>query len=61
MTDPALKYELPAADPDSPPYQPWTQDNKTRRINNSLSALQQILDENQLTRYRQHLEAEPAW
>jgi hypothetical protein len=61
MTDAALKYELPAANPDSPPYQQWTQDNKTQRINNSLSVLQQILDEKQLTRYREHLEAEPAW
>jgi hypothetical protein len=61
MLDAALKYELPADDTTSPPYQQWTQDNKTQRINNSLSALQPILDEKQLARYREHLEAEPAW
>lgn len=61
MFDAALKYELPADGLDNPSYQQWTEDNKTQRINNSLSALQPILDEKQLTRYREHLEAEPAW
>jgi hypothetical protein len=61
MLDAALKYEMPADGLDNPSYQQWTEDNKTERINSSLSALQQILDEKQLTRYRKHLENEPAW
>ncbi len=61
MFDAALKYELPADGLDNPSYQQWTEDNKTQRINNSLSALQNVLDEKQLARYREHLEAEPAW
>lgn len=61
MLDAALKNELSSADINGPYYEQWTQDNKTRRINNTLSALQNILDKKQLTRYQEHLEAEPAW
>ncbi len=61
MLDAALKYEMPADGLDNPSYQQWTEDNKTRRITNALSALESVLDEKQLTRYRKHLENEPAW
>lgn len=42
-------------------YELWIQTNKSERIKSELNALQQILDEKQLSRYREHLEAEPAW
>lgn len=61
MLDAALKYEMPADPYGSQPYQQWTQDKKTQRINSSLSALENTLDEEQLTRYRDYLETEPAW
>ncbi len=61
MISAGLGYELPTADTGSPQYQQWTRDIKTQRINNELTALQNILNETQLTRYREHLEAEPAW
>jgi hypothetical protein len=50
-----VKYELSADDTTSPPYQQWTQTNKIQRINNSLSALQNVLDEKQLARYQEHM------
>jgi hypothetical protein len=61
MVSAGLNYEMPDVDFDSSQYQEWTQTNKTERINNELSALQPILDEKQLARYREHLEAEPPW
>ncbi len=61
MVSAGLNYEMPDVDFDSSQYQEWTQTNKTERINNELSTLQNILDEKQLTRYREHLEKEPAW
>lgn len=61
MVSAGLEYELPAADTGSPQYQQWTQTKKMERIEHELSALQLILNETQLTRYREHLEAEPAW
>lgn len=61
MVSAGLEYELPAADTGSPQYQQWTQTKKMERIEYELSALQHILNETQLTRYREHLEAEPAW
>ncbi len=61
MVSAGLRSEMPEVDIDSRQYQQWTQDNKTRRIENELSSLRNILDERQLTRYREHLEAEPAW
>ena len=59
MVSAGLKNEMP--DFESPQYRQWAQENKTQRINNGLTALQHILNETQLTRYREHLEAEPAW
>jgi hypothetical protein len=56
-----LNYEMPDVEIDSSQYEQWTQANKAERIANELSALQNILDEKQLARYREHLEAEPAW
>lgn len=56
-----LNDEMPDVDIDSSPYQEWTQAKKSERIENELSVLQPILDKNQLARYREHLEAEPAW
>ena len=61
MVSAGLNYEMPAVEIDSSHYQQWTQANKAERIEQELSALQNILDEKQLTRYREHLEAEPAW
>lgn len=56
-----LNGEMPAVNIDSSPYRQWTRANKTERIEHELSVLKPILDEEQLARYRQHLEAEPAW
>lgn len=61
MVSAGLEYELPAADAGSPQYQQWAQTKKMERIEHELSALQHVLNETQLTRYREHLEAEPAW
>ena len=67
MLGAARKYEWPAGwndrpeYADTPRYRQWTLDEKARRISSSLSALTGILDEKQLARYREHLEAEPAW
>lgn len=61
MVSAGLKNDTPDADIDSPQYQEWTQSNKTKRIESELSSLQDILDEKQFARYREHLEAEPAW
>lgn len=61
MASAGLNYGMPDVEIDSRQYQQWTEVNKTARIENELSALRSILDERQLTRYREHLEAEPAW
>jgi hypothetical protein len=61
MVSAGLKNEMPDVDLDSRQYQQWTQANKTKRIENELATLRNILDASQLTRYREHLEAEPAW
>jgi hypothetical protein len=61
MVSAGLNYEMPAVEIDSSHYQQWTQANKAERIGHELSILQPILDEDQITRYREHLEAEPAW
>lgn len=61
MVSAGLKSEMPDVDIDSSQYQQWTQANKTKRIENELATLKNILDEKQLARYREHLEAEPAW
>jgi hypothetical protein len=61
MVSAGLNYEMPDVGIESPQYQQWTQANKTERIENELSALQNVLDEKQLARYREHLEAEPPW
>lgn len=61
MVSAGLNDEMPDIDIDSSQYQQWTQANKTERIENELSVLQNILDEKQLTRYREHLETEPPW
>jgi hypothetical protein len=53
--------KCPMSKSEAPQYQQWTQTNKTERIENELSALRNILDEKQLARYREHLEAEPPW
>ncbi len=61
MVSAGLNDEMPAFEIDSSHYQQWTEANKAERIGHQLSILQPILDEDQLTRYREHLEAEPAW
>jgi hypothetical protein len=61
MVSSGLNYEMPDVDFESSQYQRWTQANKVKRIEHELSALENILDEKQLTRYLEHLEAEPAW
>ncbi|MCU0749956.1 MAG: hypothetical protein MUF13_10475 [Akkermansiaceae bacterium] len=61
MVSAGLNDEMPVVEIDSSHYQQWAQENKTERIENELSALKDILDEKQLTRYREHLEAEPPW
>lgn len=61
MVSAGLTYEMPDVDFESSQYQQWAQAQKSERINHELSVLQSILDEKQLTRYREHLEAEPAW
>ena len=57
----SLKNEMPDTAVEGSHYELWTQINKTERINQELSTLQNILDEKQLTRYREHLEKELAW
>lgn len=52
---------LATPDIDSPQYRQRSAATKAERIARDLSTLQNILDEKQLARYRQHLEAEPAW
>jgi hypothetical protein len=61
MVSAGLNDEMPAVEIDGARYQQWTQANKSERIENELSVLKSILDEDQLVRYREHLEAEPAW
>ena len=56
-----LNNEMPDANIENSQYQQWTKTNKTERIENELAALKSILDEKQLARYREHLEAEPPW
>jgi len=52
---------LATPDVDSPQYRQRSAATKAERIARDLSTLQNILDEKQLARYREHLEAEPAW
>lgn len=61
MVSAGLNDEMPDVEIESPQYQQWAQENKTERIENELAALKNILDEKQLARYREHLEAEPLW
>ena len=61
MVSTALNHQMPDVEIDSSRYQQWTQANKKERIERDLSTLRGILDEQQLARYREHLEAEPAW
>lgn len=61
MVSASLKNEMPDTAIESSHYELWSQTNKSQRIKNELSTLQNILDEKQRTRYREHLEAEPAW
>jgi hypothetical protein len=61
MISAGLKDEMPDFTVGSSQYQQWTRTNKTERIENELSALRNILDDKQLSRYREHLEAEPDW
>lgn len=61
MVSARLNYEMPDVEIDSSQYQQWTEANKTKRIENELATLRNILDERQLTRYREHLEVEPPW
>lgn len=61
MVSAGLSDEMPAVEIDSTQYQRWTRANKAARIEHDLSVLQPILDHDQLARYREHLEAEPAW
>lgn len=61
MVGAGLSDEMPDVEIDSSQYHQWTEANKTERIEHELSILQPILDEEQLARYREHLEAEPAW
>lgn len=56
-----LENDMPNVDIDSRQYRLWTEANKSDRIEHEISTLRNILDEKQLTRYRQHLEAEPPW
>lgn len=56
-----LNDKMPDVNIDTSQYQQWTKTNKTERIENELAALKNILDEKQLARYREHLEAEPPW
>ena len=48
-------------DIDSPQFRQSSATTKADRIARDLSTLQNILDEKQLARYREHLESEPAW
>jgi hypothetical protein len=52
---------LATPDIDSPQFRQSSATTKADRIARDLSTLQNILDEQQLARYREHLEAEPAW
>jgi hypothetical protein len=61
MVSAGLEEEMPDVDIDGAQYQQWTQVNKSERIEHELSVLKPILDKDQLVRYREHLEAEPAW
>ena len=61
MVNAGLNDEMPDVDIDGSQYQQWTQANKRERIENELSALHEILDDKQLARYREHLEAESPW
>lgn len=48
-------------DIDSPQYQESANAKKAERIESEISTLRDVLDENQLARYREHLEKEMAW
>ncbi len=61
MVSAGMEGEMPDVDIDGAQYQQWTQANKSERIEHELSVLKPILDEDQLVRYREQLEAEPAW
>lgn len=45
----------------SPEFRQWKEAKRAEHMKSELSLLQEILDEKQLTRYREHLEAEWAW
>jgi len=57
----SLNNEIPTSDSTSPEYEQWTRENKSGRIQGELRALQDILDDQQLARYREHLERELPW
>jgi hypothetical protein len=61
MVSEGSKNQSRNIDIDSVQYQQWTQAKETERIGNELSTLRNILKEEQLARYRTHLEAEPPW
>lgn len=46
---------------DSPEYGKRAEEQKAQRIESELAGLRGVLDEKQLTRYREHLEKEPPW
>lgn len=50
-----LNFEL-----GSPEYEQWALEQRAERIKTELAPLQKILNEDQLTRYRRHLEKKPA-
>ena len=54
--DPALGPELEYG---SAEHAKWMEARKAERIENELSGLKNVLDEDQLDRYQEHLEAEP--
>lgn len=61
MVGAGLNGEMPAVGIDSLEYQHWARANKAERIEHELAVMKPILDEEQFARYREHLEAEPAW
>lgn len=54
--DPSANIEIHGAE-----YRQRVESQKAERIGNELSILRGILDEDQIARYRQHLESQPAW
>ncbi len=51
----------PEIEYDRPEYGKIVQERKAQRIESEIANLSDILDEAQLTRYREHLEKEPVW